>query len=197
MKRVLLILLYITALSVATKAQQQTPQLLKRPAHWEFERFSLPPQFAPDIRYKGAEELRFAPGMFAKDSATYFTYAFVAALDSVTSISQTDIKNYLLAYYKGLCNSTAKERKLSIDTSQISATINKGKNTGADAIYNATLHVFGVFADGAPVALNMQIKVLTDKRASKTYLVFIASPLPATAAVWKELYSIQNGFTVP
>lgn len=64
-------------------------------------------------------------------------------------------------------------------------------------IYDATLYVFGVFADGAPVVLNMRIKVLTDKRAPRTYLFFIASPLPTTAAVWKELYSIQNDFTIP
>ena len=41
-----------------------------QPANWEFERFSLPPGFAPGITYKGAEELRFAPGMFKKIQQT-------------------------------------------------------------------------------------------------------------------------------
>jgi hypothetical protein len=178
-------------------AQNQTPQLLKEPANWQFERFSLPPEFALNIPYKGVEELRFSPGMFAKDSATYFTYAFVAALDNLNSISQDDIKSYLLNYFKGLCSTTAKQRNLSIDTSKITVAIEKKENAKEDIFYNATLNIFGIFTDGAPVILNMEIRMIKDKATSKIYLVFIASPLSKTDEVWKELHSIQNNFTMP
>ena len=178
-------------------AQQASPQLLKQPASWQFERFALPPEFAQNIPYKGAEELRFSPGMFIKDSATYFTYAFVAELDNINSISQDDIKNYLSNYFKGLCNSTAKQRNLTIDTSKITVATEKKEDAGGGVFYNATLNIFGVFADGAPVKLNMEIKVLNDKAASKIYLVFIASPLSKTNKVWDELHSIQNNFSIP
>lgn len=177
-------------------AQNQTPQLLKEPATWQFERFSLPPDFAPNIPYKGAEELRFAPGMFVKDTTTYFTYAFVAELDNVRSISQDDIRNYLLNYFKGLCSSTAKQRHLSIDTSKISVAIERRQNAGNDVFYDATLNIFGVFADGAPVKLNAEIKVMDDKE-SKIYLVYIASPHDKTDNVWKELHLIQREFKIP
>ena len=181
----------------ACRAQQQTPQLLKQPAYWQFERFTLPPQFAPTITYKGAEELRFSPGMFIKDSANYFTYAFAAEFDNINTISQDDIKNYLLTYFKGLCSNTAKQRKLSIDTSKITVAIEKAKVENSSTFYNATLHIFGVFADGGPVTLNMEIKTMDDKAASKIYLVFIASPLDKSDKVWAELHSIQNSFTMP
>jgi hypothetical protein len=177
-------------------AQNQTPQLLKQPANWQFERFSLPPEFAPNIPYKGVEELRFSPGMFVKDTTTYFTYAFVAELDNVRSISQDDIRNYLLDYFKGLCSSTAKQRHLSIDTSKISVAVERRQNAGNDVFYDATLNIFGVFADGAPVKLNAEIKVMDDEE-SKIYLVYIASPLDKTDNVWKELRSIQREFKVP
>ena len=186
-----------TIISNILFAQNQTPQLLKQPANWQFERFLLPPVFAKGIPYKGAEELRFSPGMFVRDSATYFTYAFVAELDNVNSISQDDIKNYLLNYFKGLCSSTAKQKNLSIDTSKINVSINKKASTGKDLLYNATLDIFGVFTDGAPVTLNMEIKVVDNKATSKTYLVFIASPLSKTDQVWNELHLIENNFTLP
>ena len=109
MKKLILFVCIEIGLSSLLNAQNQAPQLLKQPANWEFERFSLPPDFAPNIPYKGAEELRFSPGMFAKDSANYFTYAFVAELDNTNSVSQDDIKNYLLNYFRGLCGSTAKK----------------------------------------------------------------------------------------
>jgi hypothetical protein len=184
-------------LCVCANAQSQpAPQLLKQPADWSFERFSLPPSFAPAIPYKGAEELRFSPGMFIKDSTEYFTYAFVAQFDDVKNILQSDIKNYLLAYFKGLCAVTAKERKLAVDTSKIFVSIQKKKNMPVnEIIYDASLNIFGVFADGAPVKLNMEIKVLNDAKANKTYLVFITSPREKTDKVWDKLYTIQKSFS--
>ena len=198
MKFLLPSLIFIACLSTGAQAQEAKPQLLHEPAAWVFERFVLPPGFAPGISYKGAEELRFAPGMFKKDSATYFTYAFVAQLDNVMSVSQADISDYLLKYYKGLCSITAKDRKLVIDTAGINVVV--GKKTGtpvSEIIYNASLDIFGVFTDGAPLKLNMEVKVLTDAVAKKTYLVFITSPREKKDAAWRELYEIQKGFTIP
>jgi hypothetical protein len=198
MKNLLASLIFILTVSIAARSQESKPQLLHEPAGWTFERFTLPPGFAQDFPYKGVEELRFSPGMFNKDTATYFTYAFVARLDDVTAISQNDIRNYLLKYFRGLCSSTAKECKLVIDTTQITVTVEKKKDTpGNEIIYNASLNVFGVFADGAPVKLNTEIKILTDPAAKKAYLIFIASPREKTDAVWKKLYEIQKGFTMP
>src|ERR1043166_8007887 len=105
-KKIIVISFCAVIISNVLFAQNQTAQLLNQPANWQFERFTLPPEFAPNIPYKGVEELRFSPGMFAEDSTSYFTYAFVAELDNINSISKDDIKNYLLEYFKGLCSNT-------------------------------------------------------------------------------------------
>ncbi len=197
MKKTIVLASCAVIMSNVIFGQNQTPQLLKQPTDWQFERFPLPPEFAPNISYKGVEELRFSPGMFVKDSPNYFTYALVAELNNINSIARDDIKNFLLEYFKGLCSSTAKERKLSIDTSKITVSVDKNASTGKGAYYNATLDIFGVFADGAPVRLNAEIRVLNDKATSKTYIVYIASPLNKTDPVWVKLRSIQNNFTIP
>lgn len=198
MKNLLASFIFFVSLSIAAEGQHAEPQLLKGPVNWEFERFSLPPSFAPDIHYEGGEELRFAPGFSKKDSATYFTYAFVAQLDNITAISQNEISDYLLIYYKGLCGIVAKDRKLEIDTNKISASVERKTSTTAnETIYNASVNIFGVFADGAPVKLNMEIKVLINGAAKKTYLVFITSPRDKNDQVWKKLYEIQEEFTIP
>lgn len=195
--RLLTVLAYLI-FSTGLEAQQPKPQLLKEPAAWEFERFALPPSFAPDFPYKGVEELRFSPGMFKKDSADYFTYAFAAQLDNTATISQKEVQDYLLRYFKGLCAATAKDRKLVVDTSKVTVSLAKKTSMPAtETIYHAVLHVFGVFADGAPVALHAEIKVLTDAAAAETWLVFIASPQAKTGKAWKTLYHIQKTFAVP
>lgn len=192
----LLALLIGVSVSIAEVSQEQTSKLLKVPADWAFERFTLPPTFAPTIPYQGVEELRFAPGMFNKDTATYFAYAFVAQLDNVITISQSDITDYLLKYYKGLCSSVAKDRSLVIDTTKITATVEKKKGI-PEIIYNASVNLFGVFTDGAQVKLNMEVKVLSNAAIKKTYLIFIASPREKTDAVWKKLYEIRQAFVIP
>ena len=122
----------------------------------------------------------------------------MAELDDVSAISQTDIRDYLLKYYKGLCDVTAKDRKLVIDTTQITVADEKQKTRLVkETIYNASANIFGVFADGAPVKLNLEVKVLMNRAKKRTYLLFIASPREKTDAIWKTLYRIQKEFTMP
>lgn len=197
MKNIIPILVFLLLASLVVKGQETKPEFLKDPSMWEFERFTLPPSFSSNFPYKGVEELRFSPGMFKKDAPDYFSYAFVAQLDNTSSITQQEVKNYLLTYFKGLCASTAMQRNLSIDTSQVNVSIEKKNNTTDGAIiYNAVLNVFGVFADGAPVTLNAEIEVLNDLKAQKTYLLFITSPKEKTDSIWQQLYAIQKDFTI-
>jgi hypothetical protein len=64
-------------------------------------------------------------------------------------------------------------------------------------IFDIELHAFGVFTDGAPITLNMEVKVLQDVPGQKVYLLFIVSPLPKTDALWQELYKVQREFVIP
>jgi hypothetical protein len=41
---------------------------LAAPAEWGGETIQLPPRFAPDMKLKGSEHIRFAPGMMKPDS---------------------------------------------------------------------------------------------------------------------------------
>lgn len=197
MKKTFLVSIFASCLLFAAHAQSK-PSLLVTPADWQFEQFSLPPVFAPTLPYKGIEELRFSPGMFKKDATDYFTYVFVARFDGTKNVSQADINNYLLTYYKGLCSKTAADRKLNpVDTSAISVSLQRKKTTNKETVYNVLLHAFGVFADGAPVTLNMEVKVMTDVAGQRVYLLFIVSPQPKTDAVWQELYKVQQEFVIP
>jgi hypothetical protein len=197
MKKICLLSLFSLGCLFALNAQRK-PAILTEPATWELEQFGLPPTFAPAIKYKGLEELRFSPNMFKKDSIGYFTYVFVQRLDSTKSISPEDIKDFLLNYFKGLCSKTAADRKLNpIDTSAIRLSIERKQTENNATYYNIESHVFGVFADGAPVTLHMELKVMKDVPRERVYLLFIVSPQPKTAPMWQDLYQAQRAFVLP
>jgi hypothetical protein len=202
MKNIVGTIICMMMIAMGVKGQNAKPEFLKGPMSWEFERFALPPGFSPNFPYKGVEELRFSPGMFNKDSVNYFSYAFVARLDNTPAFSEVQVTNYLLVYFKGLCASTAKQRNLTIDTAQITVSTQPGVRASGSSVvsapptYNAVLQLFGVFADGAPVRLNAEIKVISDSKTRTTFLVYIASPQPKSHPIWQELYQIQKDFTV-
>jgi hypothetical protein len=202
MKHIAAAFAFLMTFAGGAKAQNAKPEYLKGPTTWEFERFALPPGFAQNFPYKGVEELRFSPGMFKKDSVSYFSYAFIARLDNTPAFTEEQVKNYLLVYFKGLCASTAKQRNLTIDTAKIAVSTEPGvRMSGAGVVsgpptYNAVLHLFGVFDDGAPIRLNAEIKVISNPATQTTFLVYIASPQPKSHPIWQQLYQIQKDFTV-
>jgi hypothetical protein len=187
MKTVLAIFCLVLCLSPGAKAQQAAAQLLKEPAAWEFERFVDPLVLT---------ELRYSPGMFSNDAPDYFTHAMAVKADSTPSFLPNDISEYLRNYFKAICSAANDDRKLSIDTSKITVTIEKKKGIPAsESIYNIVLHIFSAFGDGRPVTLLAECKVLTNKAAQRTYAVFIFSRLAKTDAIWKDLYKIQKDFS--
>src|SRR5882672_10759329 len=58
--RILLLLGAVAWFNVAQRAfaqrQQPAPTVLKSPSDWRFERLTIPPGFAPDIKWTGFEE---------------------------------------------------------------------------------------------------------------------------------------------
>src|SRR5262247_172396 len=93
-------LVILLAYSVLTVTAQSKPVLLTTPANWRFEQFLLPPEFAPTVKYKGIEELRFSPGWGQRGAPDYFTLVFGVRFDNTKSVSMADIKDYLLTYFR-------------------------------------------------------------------------------------------------
>ena len=75
---------------------------LAAPEGWGGETIPLPPGFAPDMKLKGSEHIRFAPGMMKPASDSFFSYAFVFDLQPEPVLTETVLKDEFLKYYRGL-----------------------------------------------------------------------------------------------
>ena len=49
-------------------ADEPSPAKLVAPAGWDGETIQLPPGFSPEMKLKGSEHIRFAPGMMDPES---------------------------------------------------------------------------------------------------------------------------------
>ena len=110
MKNLIIILLCATALSAFGQNPEvefdaknwEPPYSLGFPEGWDVERFSIPILFAPQIAYKGVEDIRFTPGWAKIQSEDYWSYAFLWYLDGTPKTTAKIVKNNLKAYYTGL-----------------------------------------------------------------------------------------------
>jgi hypothetical protein len=93
------------------------------PDGWRYERLELPLDFAPEIELAGFEELRFAPGMFAPDSDSYFSYALAIRIDARLRVDEEILEGFFQKYYAGLCRSVAHSRGLELDLDSIRTSV--------------------------------------------------------------------------
>ena len=196
----LLSALILTPLA-AGPPQKQPPDQLPAPAGWAKEKFALPPSFAPDMKWKGTEELRFAPGMFKANAPDFFSYAMLFWLPDDAEIDAKAMERELLAYYRGLAAAVLKGKKQQVDTKAFSLTITAAKQPErrpsgeAVAGYVGELKWTEPFATRKPQTLHLEIHSWPAAKHKHHCIFVCASPQPETAAVWKTLRAIRAGCT--
>ncbi len=170
--------------------------LPKTPKEWRHERLAFPLSFAPDLKYQGFEELRFAPGMFNPQSDTYFTYIFALRLQGTHKVDSDFLRMFLLKYYRGLCEAVGADRDPPLDLERISVSVKKGEDerTGGD-VFLAEVVMFDAFVTGKPLTLNIEIMAADDPNAEAACLFALASPKPKSDKVWKLLFGLRPRFT--
>lgn len=173
------------------------PYNLIIPAGWQSERFSLPPDFAPEINYKGVEEVRFAPGWGEIESEEHWSYSFLWWIDGAPKIDAAILQSNLKAYYTGLVARNITSRK--IPTSQIVPTIaaiKKIKTTSNDLeTYSGTISMLDYHTQ-EPMILNCMIHVKDIKATNHSAIYFELSPKPTSHIVWKKMREIGDSFNI-
>src|SRR5262245_45867364 len=186
--------LLLLTLSAYGQPGKETPYQVPAPKGWVKETISLPPGFAPEVKWKGSEELRFAPGMFKADAADFFSYALLFWLPEDQKIDPKTLERELLVYYQGLAKAVLESKKQKVDASNFTLTIKAAadkpaKRSGGETVtaYVAELKWTEPFATGKPQTLRMEIHTWDCEKHKHRCVFICASPQPETADVWKSL----------
>ncbi|BBM85296.1 hypothetical protein [Candidatus Uabimicrobium amorphum] len=178
-------------------ADDKDPFEFSAPKDWRPERIAFPLSFAPEIKYDGFEELRFAPGMFSPEKDDYFCYVFFLWIEEKVSLDQKKIHEILLAYYKGLCKAVAEKRKLELNLDDIKVSVEKTKEKESKKVkYLAVVDWYDPFVTGKKLSLHMDIELFHSEDNSKSILFACVSPHKPTSEnkTWATMYSIRNSF---
>lgn len=175
---------------------------LAAPAGWGGETISLPPGFAPDMKLKGSEHIRFAPGMMKPESDSFFSYAFVFELQLQPVLTEAVVRDEFLKYYRGLCKAVLNGKLPDVDpagfTLKLQRVVSDEKPASeerakdAPALYAGTLEWVEPFATKKSQKLNLEIR--TWAGSDRNYLFACVSPQGQDAAIWKQLHTIRGDY---
>lgn len=174
---------------------------------WKGESITLPPEFAPDMKLKGIEVIRFAPGMFDPKSDAFFSYAFVFSVSIDQKFTKEVIQAETLVYYRGLAQSLLKSRGKEIDVSEFTfemkraeAAVDTAEGVAAEGVtqYSGELNWIEPFATLQPQILQFELQSWSDPETERNYLFVCTSPKKPEEAIpiWNELRKIRQSFSV-
>jgi hypothetical protein len=198
-------LLGLLGLTTAAAGEpEKPPYQVPEPKGWGKETIALPPPFAPDVTWKGTEELRFAPDWLKADADTFFSYAILFWLPDDQKIDPKTMENSLLAYYRGLARAVLESKKQKVDVSEFTLTIKDAKDKTGKRPTGETYSAFvgelkwvEPFTTGKPQTLRLEIHTWPAARHKHNCVFICASPQPEAAGVWKKLREIRDGCTIP
>ncbi len=173
----------------------KAPYQLSIPTGWDVERFLIPIEFAPQIQYKGVEDIRFTPGWGNVKSNEYWTYAFLWYLDGYYKINKNILENNLRAYYTGLVGRNIEPRKIPASKVIPVKTFVKQVTTSESDLktFNGTIELLD-YMEQRPITLNCIIHVRPYKEKGKTFIFYELSPKPFSESIWLKLNELWTDF---
>ena len=183
-------------------ADEPTSPKLAAPTGWSGETIALPPGFAPDMKLKGAEHIRFAPGMMKPESDSFFCYAFVFEIQPKPELTEAVLKAEFLKYFRGLCKAVLNGKLPDVDPTEFTLELKRiksdteasqdEKSADRSIQYTGTLNWVEPFATKKPQKLNLEIR--TGARKDRNYIFVCVSPQAPDSAIWKQLHAIRDGY---
>lgn len=167
------------------------------PEGWRGETIKLPAPFAPEMKLKGIEEIRFAPGMFEKDEEDFFSYIFVFQVEESQSLNQTVLESELLAYYQGLCKTVLEDDADDVDFDEFKIEIESVKSDAKEkssppVSYSAKLEWIEPFVTKQAQTLNLEIDVWQDAKSKQQMMFASVSPSKSDSEIWNQMREIRD-----
>ena len=155
------------------------------PDGWKHETFSLPPDFAPELPYKGTEDLRFMPGFFTPEAPDFWSYVFVWWLDQAPAFDATSLAASLTGYFRGLATAVGGE-KYQMDPARFRAVLTSVPSKTPPRV-TGQVFTYDPFATGQPLTLNVEAELRSCPGMKPVAIVVVLSPKDSTDTVWKTL----------
>jgi hypothetical protein len=180
--------------TVHAAAAPSGPPSWPTPEGWRAEQIPFPLKFAPDLAYRGVEELRFAPRFFKPDAETYFTYSFAFVIDpdarGVVPFAVDRFAGDLRGYFTGLM--------AAVTGAPADPTAHDAHVVATGDRFTGTVRTFDGFSakrtGGAARPLRLHLAGETFRCGARRVIVASLSPRAPSDAIWPALAAQRGAF---
>jgi len=187
---VILTTLFYASISISFAQDKEDINYLTTPDNWRKEIFDFPLSFAPSIKYKGIEDIRFANGWAKKESDEFWTYTFLWYLDNQIKISSNTLEDDLEVYFDGLMEKVSGKNKGEIPITN--ALFTAVETAGDLSIFKGKVKFYDVFFTKDIMTLNVTVESNFCHASQKHSVLFKLSPKEENHATWAKLNQVKE-----
>jgi pimeloyl-ACP methyl ester carboxylesterase len=174
----------------------EKPYAYEAPSGWTNELILFPMDFAPDLNYRGFEDLRFAPGWGDPGSSEKWAYTLLWWLDDSYKFDETILQKNLESYYTGLTKRRALADKLDMRlVAPAKAIVKQTKTEEGDAqTFVASVSIFDSQVTRKPATLYFRIHLRNCAYAGRNIVLIEVAGKDYNSPVWRSLDKINADF---
>jgi len=172
------------------------------PGSWRFDpRYPFPLPWAPALVRHGFEDVAFGPDFAESSAPDYHSYLFFWWLDGATPLTATQVRDDMLAYFRGISEDRGKRLHFTPDLSKVTAEYHDDTARasrpfgGKDATPRAFAGTVSLYdRDGKLITLHSEVTTTVCVAADHTAVYFAMSMQPRPAAFWRDLDAVRDSF---
>lgn len=187
----------LTAKPVAPAPPPPAAPAWEVPEGWKQETIPFPLDFAPELRHRGVEVLRFAPGFFDPTKQGYWSYAWAWWLEDAEVPGRAQLERELVEYFRGLSKAVSEEKHRDFDPSRFSAHLQDAPAPRPGwAAYWGDVESMDAFTTGAPLYLRVSVWTSACAKAGRRVVLVAASARPPADnhSTWVQLGALLDHF---
>lgn len=159
--------------------------LIKVDSTWGKEIIKIPFWFAPEIKFKGVEDIRFAKGWEDIESDGFWVLAFAWDINLKTKPTAAFFEENLKLYYDGLMKVVNEKKDFKIPKTNAFFVEKKS------GFYYGTVDVYDAFTTKKVIKLYVTIESFYCTKSKKHLPLFKFSPKKITHKSWEQLAKIN------
>lgn len=168
--------------------QKEEINLLLADSTWGKEIIQIPFWFAPEINYKGHEDIRFAKGWADINSACFWTYVFAWDINLKTKPTPNFFEDNLKLYFDGLMKVVNEDTLMTIPKTK--ASIIEKEQKKDLTTFTGTIEIYDAFTTKKMITLHVTIESVYCKK-TKTFIPLLKfSPQDFKHIAWEMLNQV-------
>lgn len=188
MHKIIIITILISCSIYSSGQHKEELNLLQADSTWDKETIQIPFSFAPEIKYIGQEDIRFAKGWGDINSPGFWTYAFVWDINLKTKPTTIFFEDNLKLYFDGLMNAVNQDTSITIPKTK--TFFKEKEHKKAITSFKGTVETYDAFRTKKMMTLNVTIESYYCKKTKKFIPLFRFSPKDFKHKAWESLNQV-------